>query len=94
MGKTLLRGAQIKSNGAMHQKCQCFFFALAHRVFAAFRAIWLRCSGVRASARIFAPLFPPFLPPLRPISCMTFEIRSGSMSWIVPGTPNSANERP
>jgi hypothetical protein len=66
-----------------------FFFAFVHRAFAAFRAIWLRCSGVRASARIFAPLFPPFLPPLRPISCITLEITLGSMSRIVPAQLNS-----
>jgi hypothetical protein len=56
-----------------------FFFTLAHRALAAFRAIWLRRWGVRASARISAPFLPPSLPPLRPISRITFEI----MSWSI-----------
>jgi hypothetical protein len=52
--KTSLNNA---SNGAIHRSFQCFFFALAHRAFAAFRAIWLRSSGVRASARILNCFF-------------------------------------
>jgi len=50
--------------------------ALAQRAVTAFRALWLRCSGVNTAARAGPPLIPPFRPSATAAAFLRFIIRS------------------